>query len=460
MSFKITTTVLRIALPLATLFAGSLSLRADERDDAIRLLREQINLLDQKLRVLERKSEIKDEEAATAAKIAPKITVNDKGITLASADGANSIKLRGLVQFDSRLFFGDNGLVNNSFILRRARIISEGTFAKIYSFQVVPELGGSTISLLDANVTIALSNAFQIKAGKFKVPVGYEQLQSDSWTFFNERSLASNLVPNRDVGIQVGGELAGGTVSYAAGVFGGVSDGGSSANADFDNDKDVAGRIFFSPAKNQADSFFSGLGFGVGASLGREKTAAGLTSGYRTAGQQTFFRYRSTAVSDGQVWRVSPQVDFRRGSFGLLGEYVLSVVNPRSAVGLPKTELTNKAWEIAAGYVLTGEDSAYAGVVPKSNFDPSAGSWGAFEVVARFDRLTIDSAAYPLFADPAASARQASTIGAGLNWYLSKAVRASLDYYQTTFDTGLLAPTAALLRQDEQALITRLQVAF
>ena len=36
----------------------------------------------------------------------------------------------------------------------------------------------------------------------------------------------------------------------------------------------------------------------------------------------------------GQSWRVSPQFDYRNGSFGAIGEYVLSTVNVRpSATG-------------------------------------------------------------------------------------------------------------------------------
>jgi hypothetical protein len=51
----------------------------------------------------------------------------------------------------------------------------------------------------------------------------------------------------------------------------------------------------------------------------------------------------------------------------------------------------------------------------------------------------------------------------GLNWYLSKAVAFKFDYYQTKFDFAAGAPavsTNAVLRQDEQALITRFQVSF
>ncbi len=437
-------------------------LRADESDE-LKQLRDQLRVLEQKILVLERKQEIKDEAAAAAAPTAPKITINDKGFTLASADGANSIKLRGLAQLDSRLFFGDNGIVNNAFVLRRARLITEGFFARNYSFQFVTEFGGSAVSILDANLGVTVDKALQLKFGKFKPPVGLELLQSDSWTFFNERSIVTNLVPNRDLGVQGGGELFNGTVNYAVGIFGGVADGASTTNTDFDNEKDVVARIFASPFKNDADSPGQGLSFGVSASQGREKTASGRTAGYKTDGQQTFFSYNAATIADGQSWRVSPQFDYRNGSFGGIGEYVLSTVNLRPSATGAKAELQNKAWQLAAGYVLTGEDSSYAGVVPKTNFDFANGTWGAFEVTGRYANLKIDDAAFPLYASVSTNADEATSYGLGLNWYLSKAVVFKIDYYQTKFDFAPGAPASStnlVLRQDEKALITRFQVSF
>ena len=436
------------ALTLLTAFASRLP--AAESDD-LKLLRDQIRVLEKKLLVLERKQEIQDE----------KVAITDKGYTLASADAANALRVRGLVQFDSRLFFGDgNTAVNNAFLLRRARPIFEGTFNKIYSFQLVPEFGGSSVSILDANLNVAFAKSFQLKAGKFKSPLGLEQLQSDSWAFFAERSLVTNLVPNRDLGIQAAGELFNGTVTYAAGIFNGVADGASTTNTDFDNEKDAVARVFASPFKNTLGSPLQGLSFGVAASLGREKTAAALTGGYRTDGQQTFFRYRTTTIADGQTWRVSPQASYYYGSFGALAEYVVSTVNVRPSATGARTELQHRAWQLAAGYVLTGEAASYAGVVPKADFNFKDGTWGAFEVVARYASLDIDDKAFPLLADPAASGTKANSIGLGLNWYLSKSLRATVDYFQTSFAAGSTTPSNAVLRQNEEALITRLQLTF
>ena len=102
--------------------------------------------------------------------------------------------------------------------------------------------------------------------------------------------------------------------------------------------------------------------------------------------------------------------------------------------------MKNKAWQLAVGYVLTGEDSSATGVAPKQNFDFVNGTWGAFEVAARFADLKIDDKAFPLYASAATNADRASTVGLGLNWYLSKAVRFTFDYYQTNFDFAPGAP--------------------
>lgn len=458
-------TFFHIGVTLISVVAFANILPAVPAEDAdLQALKAQVQALEQQLKVLARQIEIREEAAAAAAPTTPKITVNDKGFTLASPDSANSIRFRGLAQLDSRLFFNDGGgVVNNAFVLRRARIITEGTFAKLYSFQFVTEFGGSSVSIVDANLGVTLNKALTVKFGKFKSPVGLELLQFDSWTFFNERSIVTNLVPNRDLGVQASGDVLNRTLNYTVGIFGGVADGASTTNTDFDNEKDVVARLMASPFKNDAGSPLQGLSLGVSGSAGREKTTAGRTSGYRTDGQQTFFSYSATTIADGQTWRISPQLDYRNGSFGAIGEYVISAVNVRPGAAGTKTELRNKAWQIAAGYVLTGEDSSFNGVVPRTNFDLAADTWGAFELTARYANLKIDDAAFPLYASPATNANEVSSIGIGVNWYLSKTVAFKFDYYQTAFGFNSAAPAISgtpILRQDEQAFISRFQVSF
>lgn len=391
-----------------------------------------------------------------------KAVVDDRGFVLSSADGSDSLKLRGMVQLDGRFYFGDGSDTNDTFILRRARILAEGTFAKNYSFLIVPDFAGSAATILDANVGVRLSDALAVRVGKFKSPIGMEEMQTDSGTFFNERALVNNLVPSRDLGLLASGDLARGTVSYSAGVVAGVPDGGTT-NADTDNDKDVVGRVLFTPFKGDLDSALHGLSFGIGGTAGRHKGAAGRTVGYKTDGQQTFFAYNSGVIADGETWRVSPQFDYRRGPFGLMGEYAISAATLRPSATGARSQLRHDAWQFVGGYVVTGEDSSYAGVSPRTNFDWSAGTWGALELVGRYSQLNIDDAAFPVFAAPTTSADAAKAFGVGANWYLTKVIALKFDYYQTRFAFNATAPSVSatpLLQQDEKALITRFQLSF
>ncbi|WP_175414903.1 OprO/OprP family phosphate-selective porin [Nibricoccus aquaticus] len=459
------TTILRSGIAASAIVATASSVQAQSGSDDVQQLREQIRLLDQKLRVLERKQEIKDETAAAAPKPVA-VAASDGRVEITSGDGATSLRLRGLVQADYRWFDSANEPAD-TFLLRRARLVFEGKFNNIFSYVVQPEFAG-TIQILDANVNVAVSPAFNVRIGKFKTPVGLEQLQSDPVAFFNERSVATNLTPNRDVGIQLQGDVLNKTLNYTVALLNGVPDGGNNVtgSADFDSDKTVAARLFATPFVNQKDSLFTGLGVGLAVSLGDYATASGRTGGYRTDGQQTFFSYDASVVANGQGVTWSPQGYYYRGPLGILAEYVASSIELQRGA-LPVREVENFGYNLSVGYVLTGEDSTYRGVTPKTVFNPSAGTWGAFEVVARVSGLDVDDSVFSggaagRFAAPNVSASKLTAYGLGLNWYLSRSVRAGFNLYQNKFD---LAPDAvpaanALIADDETAFITRLQISF
>lgn len=453
------------ALAAAGLLLGlALPAHAAESDD-VAALREQIRLLDQKLRVLERKQEIKDEAAAAA----PKPTVvaaTDGRVEITSGDGATSLRLRGLVQGDYRLYNAAND-PNDTFLLRRARLIFEGKFNNIFSYVVQPELAG-TIQILDANLNVAVSPAFNVRVGKFKTPVGLEQLQSDPVAFFNERSVATNLTPNRDVGLQFQGDVFNKTVNYTVALLNGVPDGGNNVtgSADFDADKTVAARLFATPFVNDKDSVLNGLGVGFAVSVGDYATAAGRSAGYRTDGQQTFFSYDASVVANGQGLTWSPQAYYYNGSLGILAEYVASFIDLQRGTN-PVTQIENYGYNLSVGYVLTGEPSSYRGVTPRQVFNPSAGTWGAFELVGRVAGVDVDDRVFngtaaTRLASPATNATKLTTYGLGLNWYLSRSVRANFDLFQNKFGVapGTVPASNAIIADDETTFISRVQVSF
>ncbi len=457
---------LRAAGLLAALTA-SLSPLAAQTGDRSELdsLREQIRLLDEKLRALERKLDEKEQAAAAkAAEPLPTLTVGDGRVEIASADGANSLRLRGLVQADARFFLDDANAAQDGFDLRRARLVFEGKFNDLFHYVIQPEFAG-TVQILDANINAVLSPGLQIRAGRFKTPVGLEQLQSDPVAFLNERSIATNLTPNRDVGIQVHGDVFGNRLNYAVGAFNGVLDGGNSPSNSSNSEGDftTVARLFATPFVNDKDSALKGLGFGLAIGTGNYTGSANTLNVYRTDGRQTFFAYRSGAtVADGTAATISPQAYFYKGPLGILAEYVSSSAELTN--GSNARDITHTAFNVSVGYVLTGEESGYRGVSPKVNFNPSAGTWGAFEVVARLARVDVDDAVFSggaiSLADPAANATEVTGYGLGLNWYLSKAARANFDVFHSKFKFEGARPLAGALSDNETVFVSRLQVAF
>ncbi|HEX3527978.1 MAG TPA: porin [Thermoanaerobaculia bacterium] len=397
------------------------------------------------------------------------VTAGKEGFSLRSADGDFLLKLRGYVQFDGRFFSDDKQKPGiDTFTLRRVRPIFEGTIYKIFDFRVMPDFGQGTTTLYDAYLEARFSPYFKVRAGKFKPPVGLERLQSATDILFVERALPTNLVPNRDLGIQVSGDIQGGVVSYAAGVFNGTVDLGNQSDADTNNSKDVEGRVFFQPFLVSGGAL-KNLGFGVAATSGIHEgtlTTPGLPS-YRTPAQQTFFSYRSdgtaagTVLADGRHTRFSPQGYFYSGPFGLLAEYVQSKQEVRRGTGpTASADLDHTSWQTAASWVLTGDEASFRGVNPKKIFDPAAHTWGAFELTARYSKLDLDEKTFPIFANPASAPRSTAAWAVGLNWYLNKNVRVMLDYEKSTFDGGAGTTSLVTDRIPEKILFSRFQISY
>ena len=508
------------ALVASGVLLGSTPALANDSDE-LEQLRALVQELDQKVKVLARQSELTTEEAAAKKKDAPVVRASASGFGLESADGKNVIKLRGLLQTDYRSFSsGLSGVgaisstapvgfypaneANDSFLLRRARPTVEGTLWGIYDYRFTGEFGDGKSELIDAYIDARFKPWFQVRAGKFKPYVGLERLQSAADIKLIERSYVTNdILPNRDLGLAVHGDLLDNKLNYAFGVMNGVADGGDASTTITPiNRRDYEARLFTTPF-NDDYSALSGLGFGIAAtytdstgtfnsSTGALSTS-GLTSGYKTEGQQTFFQYSSATYEDGRRFRWAPQAYYYYGPFGLMAEYAsesqevnFNVPASNKQVGVNQKTLNNDAWEITASYLLTGEDASFKGVKPKQNFDLDTGGWGAWELVARYDQINLDNDTFKnfgtggaltstrqrYFADLRNSAKSAKTWVGGVNWYLNPNLRAALNYEQTSFDGGAGSgnPNASVAngatpanvkdREDERAIFARFQIAY
>lgn len=443
--------------------------------------------LQRKIDALEAKTTKEAETAAERQRNQSRLSIGTSGFQFTSADTNFSLNLKGLVQTDHNIFFGDNPLSvgNDGFVLRRVRLAAQGTLGRHFEYLIVPQYGGfnpDPVQLLDASVSFKPSKALEFRAGKFKGPVGLELLQSINHLPFNERSMVSGLVPQRSIGFQASGSVLDGAVSLAAGVFNSAGDLRNPENFDFVDDREYAGRIVFQPFKGTSLKPVQGLSFGVGGSysqissnaLGLPASVGGSAPGYTTSpGIQQFFAYNPLAgpvVADGAHWRISPQGSWYWGPFGLLGEYVVSSQGVYNSSTFRSARLAHSAWHVTADWVLTGEAASFGGVSPKNPFRWGYPGWGAWQLVGRFSQFDVDDAAFPAFANPAFSATGADAWSVGINWWLNRNARVLTSFTHTSFTGGgappnlaapgsLLSPTT-VTAQDENVLASRIQISF
>ncbi len=454
-----------IALSSFTARAQSAATSSDE----VAALREQIHLLDQKLKALERNLELKEETAIASAKAAPVVTAGASGFILASADKKFSLRIRGNIQADARYYFDEKSGASDTpdaFVLRRVRPSFEGVVAEKFNYRVLIDFANNGVQLLDAYASYKANDTFTVLVGKTKSPFDLERLVSQTNLLFIERSFPTLLGPNRDTGVQFSGDVLAGRLSYQAAFLDGASDGGS-VETDSNDGKDAVVRLFTHPFKNQEDSFLKGLGFGLAYSTGTRGVGSGAIRPYTSNALVNFFSYNANARPDGEHTRLSPQAYFYKGSFGILASYTESqqelvntaTVTPASLRG----EFGNLAWAVTTSYVLTGEETGYnTNPRPRQDFSRGNGTWGAWEVAVRVSQLEVDGGSFAgagagVFANRQIQAERIDAHSFALNWYLSRNLKASINFEHARFDA---ADGSTADFDDENALLGRVQLSF
>jgi phosphate-selective porin OprO/OprP len=391
------------------------------------------------------------EASAQTPAPAPAVTAGfQDGFFIQSADGAHRLLFGIVAQVDGRFSLDDPAPITDTFAVRKMRPTLSGRVARYFDFKVMPDFGNGTATLTDAYFDIRFSPKLRVRSGKDKTPVGLELLVGDAFVLFLERSLATGLVPNRDVGVQVQGDLNP-KVYYAAGLFNGVADGASStSDVDTNSGKDFAGRIVVQPFRTTTAQprALNGLGFQIGVSAGPQ---AGALPVLRTSVGQTYFAYAPGTVASGTRTRFTPSVFYYRGSFGVFGEFVRSAQEATRA-GL-ESEVANTAWNVTASYLLTGEGASSGITRPARPFDPAAGTWGAVQVLARYAELHVDDDVFVRGLAASGASAGAKQMTVGLNWYPASIIKYYLNYERTSFEPG-----AGPAREAEHVVVFRAQL--
>ena len=456
-------------------------------DSDLEALRRALQQEEARIRALEQRLATDEANKTAAPALKPDTllgTFGPQGFALQTADGSNQIRLRANLSIDYRDFTDHfTPTTADTFLIRKARPILEGTLENRYDFRFMPDFGLGKTIIQDAWADFRADPRLVFTFGKFKAPVGLERLQLEQYARFIEASLTADLLPYRDLGAGVGGSFGRGLLTYTVGIFNGAVDGGSTEgnsvpDANSTGNFTYEGRVYSKPFLHSSWSALRGLGFGLAGTyvnwtgVATSTTTMSLLAAYKTIGQQPMFSYRANTnggavnnatIADGIERRWVPQFYYAYHFVSLLGEYVdedQQVHRQLSATAARAATLHHTAEQLQLAVFLTGEDEAYDSTTPRRNFDPRSGTFGGLEWVARVHELHFDPAAFVggagSFADPATAPHAAHAIGTGINWYLTQNFKIQLNYEVTRFTGGATGGD----RPDERVLTSQFALIF
>jgi phosphate-selective porin len=340
----------------------------------------------------------------------------------ATPDGKNELRLGAAAHLDARAFFGDS-VAPNSFDMRRARLDVRARVHGWMTMRIQAALEGNPY-IRNAWLDLRHSDGLHLRLGQMKVPFSTEWLTRDNQVNFLERGSSAPVYPFFDRGLLLWGRLAGGSLTYNVGVYTGAGIDVDAGRGDIDDHKDIAVRLFAQPFRASSSSALEGLFVAVEGTYGASSVP---TRRYELRGL-------AAANYESQVWRwrteqvigtngraadtITGEIDSRRR----WGAELLYVRGPFSAsfewleleydnisiyhdywVGSERVEhqpvlnhdggvRSVSAW---LSVFLTGEGKnvsnfGWTQPDPSHPFALADGSWGAWELLARFSTTVTD----------------------------------------------------------------------
>lgn len=460
---------------MSMFLACALTLAVQDQDKRIEELERQVRLL------MEEVEKLKKERAeAPPAKPAEKPTdvgfEFKDGLKFESADGNFKGHIGGRVIEHARVSLdrpddttaGDRR--PDGFFVRQARLEMSGLFYKQFEFKVQMDAPTAAAAdggtLQDGYIGWVPMKEFNLRFGQFKEPFSQEEITSTRFIDFVDRSVLNRLVPGRDIGIMVHGNLfeAACDLHYEVAVF----NGSGRAIFDTDDEKDVAARLQAYPLKSIDSDWTKGLRVGVAGTVGSADQESAYPDYVVPDTTTRWLDVDATVLNKGARERLGFEMAWNIGPVGLRGEYATrsSEVRETTAGVIRKDRIRDEAWYAAATWLVTGEAKPMDGrVAPAEPFDVEAGTWGAFELALRYAMSRTDD---DIFANGFATGSvgtatdntdRIDSLTAGFNWYLSRNFRFSFNWVHNWFADDVLF--GAVEREDEEdVMMMRFQIDF
>lgn len=273
--------------------------------------------------------------------------------------------------------------------------------------------------------------------GHFKEPFGMERIQSSQDALFNERAAIDTFTPKRNLGVQFTRYNERASLSLATFI--------DSLQTNINKDKwALTARATY--AKPLGGGL---LHSGVSGSW-REMERAGFSAKPNTA---------ATDISTLSTGRLSTADGMRQGGLELAygwknllfsSEYIATQVTRDAS-----PDVLFDGYYVQGAWTLTGENYRYSTaknavfqpVAPAHPFSLKRGTWGAFELGARYQGISLN--------DKDIQGGVSHAVTGGINWYPNTAWRVSADATYTTTDAEAVSP-----HDDPVTIGMRVRVAF
>jgi len=400
-----------------------------------------------------------------------------KQLAFSTPDGNFTAKVGGRIYFVYRHIFdrqdrGGTSGAPDAFFIDTARFQLEGTFYKDFFYRIEGEAkSGETVNgvlstgfFRTKDVYLGwqgLGDWFQLQAGQFKCTLSQEETCSSRFIDFAERCVLNRIVPGHVQGIRAGGSLFDKIIEWNFGLMNGAANRDSDRGSlDTNDEKDLFGRIFITPMKTSDIALLKQLRIGFDFTRGtrnRGATAiADVSSG--DLGLPTLLDYTpGAAILEGVQSRWLGNFSWIYGPASIRAEYLRVNAQTRGAA---ENIFHQTAWYISASFILTGEEKPLENrIKPRNNFNPLEGTWGAFELAARWavldGRNGIDAGLAPVGAQ-----LKVTEYTLGLNWWWTPNVALRIDWERLTYDEDRTFGNLGALRRTADEIYIRWQIDF
>lgn len=322
--------------------------------------------------------------------------------------------------------------------LQRSRIGLQGEFLRHIEFEierdfaqppltpedVLAELSPKT-PWKDVYVNVTYVKRAQVKAGRFKIPFGLDELTGITHIDFVYRSLgAEYLAPGRDTGVMVHGRFFKKALNYWIGAFEHDGDNARSKKI-YGGNRTFSGRFTGTPFRAVKAARLDALELGAAfasTEVADDSFRANGLRGRTVVTEDTFFQ---PVYVNGERRRWEADVDWPLLRQGLFRAELTYVSDERHGQGYANQDLPAaryRAWYVSGTYIVTGEEKTRP-IQPRRPFLQRG--VGAIELAGRYERLYCDgvSGGDTAFRNPRAETiypNGNSVLTLGVNWVLNR----------------------------------------